>query len=34
MSIGFKFWRPKVELRFFSFLGCVHFSTSGTDKEK
>ena len=34
MSIGFKCLGPKVELRFCSFLGCVHFSTAGTDKEK
>ena len=34
MSIRFKFRDPKLELRFCSFLGCVHFSTTGTDKEK
>ena len=34
MSIGFKCRGPKVELRFCKFLGCVHFSTIGTDKEK
>ena len=34
MSIGFKCRGPKVELRFSSFLGCVHFSTTGMDKEK
>ena len=33
MSIGFKCRGPKVEPRFCSFLGCVHFSTTGTDKE-
>ena len=33
MSIGFKCRGPKVELRFCSFLGCVHFSTTGMDKE-
>ena len=34
MSIGFKYRGSKLELRFCSFLGCVHFSTAGTDKEK
>ena len=34
MSIGFKCQGPEVELRFCSFLGCVHFSAAGTDKEK
>ena len=34
MFIGFKCRGPKVELRFGSFLGGVHFSTAGTDKEK
>ena len=34
MSIGFKCRGPRVELRFCSFLGCVHFSTAGTKKEK
>ena len=34
MSIGFKCRDSKVELRFCSFLGCVHFSSTGTDKEK
>ena len=34
MSIGFKCGGPEVDLRFFSFLGWVHFSTTGTDKEK
>ena len=34
MSIGFKCRGPKVELRFCSFLGCVHFSTIRTDTEK
>ena len=34
MSIGFKCRGPKAELRFCSFLECVHFSTAGTDKEK
>ena len=34
MSIGFKCRDPIVELQFFSFLGCFHFSTAGTDKEK
>ena len=34
MSIGFKCRGPKVELRFCSFLGCVHFSTTGTDKDE
>ena len=34
MSIGFKCQGPKVELRFCSFLGCVHYSTTGADKEK
>ena len=34
MSIGFKCRGPKAELRFCSFLRCVHFSTTGTDKEK
>ena len=33
MFIGFKCRGPKVELRFCSFLGYVHFSTAGTDKE-
>ena len=31
MSIGFKCRDPKAELRFCSFLECVHFIT--TDKE-
>ena len=31
MFIGFKCRVPKVELRFCSFLGYVHFSTTGTD---
>ena len=31
---SFKCRGPKVELRFWSFLGCVHFSTAGMDKEK
>ena len=34
MSIGFKCRGPKVVLRFCSFLGCVHFGTAGTNKEK
>ena len=36
MSMGFKCRGPKipVELRFCSLLGCDHFSTAGTDKEK
>ena len=34
MSIGFKCRGPKAELRFCSFLGCVHFSTTDTDKER
>ena len=34
MSTGFKCRGPKVELRFWSFLGCVHFSTPGTHEEK
>ena len=34
MSIGFKCIGPEVELRFFSFLGYVHISTTGTDKGK
>ena len=34
MSIGFKCRGPKVEVGFCSFSGCVHFSTTGTDKEK
>ena len=34
MSIGFKCRGPKVELRFCLVLGSVHFSTTGTDKEK
>ena len=34
MSIGFQCRGPKVELRFCTFLGCIHFSTTGTDKEK
>ena len=34
ISKGFKYRGPNVELRFCSFLGCVHFSTTGTDKEK
>ena len=34
MSVGFKYLGPKVELQFCSFLGCVHFSTAGTDKER
>ena len=34
MSIGCKCRGPKVELRFCSFVGCVHFSTTGKDKEK
>ena len=33
MPIGFKCRGPEVELRFCSFLGCVHFSTAGTDEE-
>ena len=34
MSIGFKCRGSKVELRFCSFLGFIHFSTPGTNKEK
>ena len=34
MSIGFECRGPKVELRFCSFLGCIHFSTSGTENGK
>ena len=34
MFKGFKCRGPEVELRVCSFLGCVHFSTTGTDKEK
>ena len=34
MSVGLKCQGPKVRLRFCSFLGCFHFSTIGTDKEK
>ena len=34
MSLWFKPQGLKVELRFCSFLECVHFSTAGTDKEK
>ena len=34
MSIGFKCRGPEVELRFSSFLGYVHTSTTGTEKEK
>ena len=34
MSIGFKYRGSKAELRFCSSLGCVHFSATGTDKEK
>ena len=34
MSIRFKCQGPKLELRFCSFLGCIHFSTKGMDKEK
>ena len=34
MSIGFKCRDPEVGLRFCSFLGCVHFSTTGTGTEK
>ena len=34
MFIGLKCQGPKVELRFCSFLGCVYFSTTGTDKEE
>ena len=34
MSIGFKCRGPKVQLRFCSFLGRVHFSITGTDREK
>ena len=34
MSIGFKYRGPKVELRFFSLLGCVHFSIPSIDKKK
>ena len=34
MSIGFKCRGPNLELRFCSFLECVHFSTAGTNKEK
>ena len=34
MSIGFKCRGSKVEPQLRSFLGCVHFSTTGTDKEK
>ena len=34
-SIGFTECRsPEIELRFCSFLGCIYFSTTGTDKEK
>ena len=33
-SIVFRCRGPEVELRFCSFLGCIHFSTTGTDKEK
>ena len=33
MFIGLKWRGSKVELRFCSFLACVHFSTTGTDKE-
>ena len=34
MSIGFNCRGPKAEPRFCSFLGCVHFNTTGTGKEK
>ena len=34
MSIGFKCRGPEVELRFCSFLECVHFSTTGINTEK
>ena len=34
MGIGFKCRGPKLEVQFCSFLGCVHFSTAGMDKEK
>ena len=34
MSTGSKCLGPKLEVRFCSFLRCVHFSTTGTDKEK
>ena len=33
MSIGLNCRSPKVELRFCSYLECVHFSTAGTDKK-
>ena len=33
-SIRFKCRGPEAELRICSFLGSVHFSTTGTDKEK
>ena len=34
MSVGFKCRGLEVELRFCSFLGCIHFSAAGTDKAK
>ena len=34
ISPGFKCRGPKVELRVCSFFRSVHFSTTGTDKEK
>ena len=34
MSIGSKCRGPEVELRFYLFLGCVHFSTTCTDEAK
>ena len=32
MSIGCECWGHKVELRFCSFLGCIHFITPITEK--
>ena len=34
ISIGFKCRGPEADVRFCSFLGCVHFSTTSTDKEE
>ena len=34
MSIGFKCRGPKAELQFGSVLGCIHFSTPGTNETK
>ena len=33
-SSGFKCKGPEIGLQFCSILGCVHFSATGTDKEK